>query len=169
MTHTITLYDGERFEGIPGSPKFRMMRFSEYTSPVEVPRLQDAVTAMEAEPTRILLNSADREKQAELHWRIAVPVMCIVLTIIAVPLSRLRPREGRYARFLHAVLIYFVYSTILSAGKVWIARGKVPEYLGLWWVHFVVIGLALLYIFTPALIARLRYRDLPPTPRPSPA
>ena len=71
MTHTITLYDGERFEGIPGSPKFRIMRFTENTIPVEVPKLSDAVTALEAEPTRTLLDSDDREKRAELHWRIA--------------------------------------------------------------------------------------------------
>ena len=167
MTHTITLYDGERFEGVPGSPKFRMMRFSENTIPVEVPKLQDAVTALEAESTRALLSSRDREKRAELHWRVAIPVMCIVLTLLAVPLSRLRPREGRYARFLQAVLIYFVYSTILSAGKVWIARGKVPEALGLWWVHFVVIGLSMLYIFGPAIIARLRYRDVTTQPVPA--
>ena len=49
-------------------------------------------------PTRALLGSRDREKRAELHWRIAMPVMCLVLTLLAVPLSRLRPREGRYAR-----------------------------------------------------------------------
>ena len=161
MTHTITLYDGERFEGVPGSPRFRMMRFSENTIPVEVPKLADEITALEAQPTVTLLRSSDREQRAELHWRIAVPVMCIVLTILAVPLSRLRPREGRYARFLQAVLIYFVYSTILSAGKVWIARGRVPEQLGLWWVHLVVIALSLLYIYGPAAIARLRYRDTP--------
>lgn len=167
MTHTITLYDGERFEGIPGSPKFRMMRFTENRIPVEVPKLTDAVTALEAEPTGALLHSPDREKQAELHWRIAIPVMCIVLTLLAVPLSKLRPREGRYARFLQAVLIYFVYSTILSAGKVWIARGKVPPELGLWWVHFVVMGLAMAYIYGPVLIARLRYRDVPPAQVPA--
>jgi lipopolysaccharide export system permease protein len=40
MTHTITLYDGERFEGVPGSAKFRMMRFTQNTIPVEVPRLR---------------------------------------------------------------------------------------------------------------------------------
>jgi lipopolysaccharide export system permease protein len=162
MTHTITLYDGERFEGVPGSPKFRMMRFTENTIPVEVPKLSDAITSLEAEPTSALLASHDRNKRAELHWRMAIPVMCIVLALLAVPLSKLRPREGRYARFLHAVLIYFVYSTMLSAAKVWIARGKVPEPLGLWWVHFVVIGLTLLYIYGPAMIARLRYKDLPP-------
>ncbi|HVY82779.1 MAG TPA: LPS export ABC transporter permease LptF [Steroidobacteraceae bacterium] len=162
LTHTITLYDGQRFEGIPGSPKFRMMRFAENTIPVQVPKLTDTITATEAEPTRALLASTDLEKRSELHWRVATPVMCIVLTLLAVPLSRLRPREGRYARFLHAVLIYFVYSTILSAGKVWIARGKVPEWLGLWWVHLVVTALALLYIYGPRLLARLRYREVAP-------
>jgi lipopolysaccharide export system permease protein len=166
MTHTITLFDGERFEGVPGSAKFRMMRFTQDRIPVEVPKLSDAVTALEAESTGTLLESADREKRAELHWRVAMPVMCLVLTFLAVPLSRLRPREGRYARFLQAVLIYFVYSTILSAGKVWIARGRVPEEFGLWWVHVVVIALAMLYIYGPALIARLRYRAVP---RPVPA
>lgn len=162
LTHTITLYDGERFEGIPGSGKFRTMRFSENTIPVEVPKVSDEITSLEAVPTSELLASDDREKRAELHWRIATPIMCIVLAILAVPLSRLRPREGRYARFLHTVLIYFVYTTILSAGKVWIARGKTPEWLGLWWVHFVVIGLALLVIYGPGLIARLRYRGVVP-------
>lgn len=161
MTHTITLYDGERFEGVPGSPKFRMMRFAENTIPVEVPKLSDAVSSLEAVPTRALLDSNDRAKRAELHWRVAVPVMCIVLTLLAVPLSRLRPREGRYARFLQAVLIYFVYSTILSAAKVWIARGRVPEELGLWWVHVVVVALSLLYIYGPGMIARLRYKETP--------
>lgn len=31
MSHTITLYDGERFEGRPGSPQFRIVRFREHT------------------------------------------------------------------------------------------------------------------------------------------
>ncbi len=37
MTHTITLYDGERFEGVPGSPEFRIVRFAEHVVPIEVP------------------------------------------------------------------------------------------------------------------------------------
>src|SRR5262249_6126478 len=30
-THTLTLYDGERFEGIPGGGEFRIVRFAEHT------------------------------------------------------------------------------------------------------------------------------------------
>ena len=37
MTHTITLYDGERFEGVPGSPQFRIVRFAEHVIPIQVP------------------------------------------------------------------------------------------------------------------------------------
>src|SRR5262245_27899862 len=76
-THMITLYDVRRFEGVPGSPKFRMMTFEESTIPLEVPKLSDAVTSLEAAPTSVLLHSTDRNKRAELHWRVAMPVMCI--------------------------------------------------------------------------------------------
>src|SRR5262249_53207111 len=37
LTHTITLYDGERFEGVPGSPQFRIVRFAEHVVPIQVP------------------------------------------------------------------------------------------------------------------------------------
>jgi lipopolysaccharide export system permease protein len=160
MAHTITLYDGERFEGVPGSPRFRIVRFEENTIPVEVPKLSDAVVSLEATTTSALLTGNEIEKRAELHWRIAMPVMCIVLTLIAIPLSRLRPREGRYARVVYAILIYIVYTYVMSAAKVWIARGTVPEWLGLWWVHVLVGGGALLIFQGPLLVQRLRYRPV---------
>ena len=49
--------------------------------------------------------------------------MALVLTLIAVPLSRLRPRQGRYARVGFAIVVYFVYSNLLSASKVWVEKG----------------------------------------------
>src|SRR6202020_645211 len=118
MTHTITLYDGERFEGVPGSPEFRIVRFAEHVVPIQVPAPTDAIKNIEAQPTESLLGSTDLEKRAELHWRIALPLMCLVLTLLAVPLARLRPRPGRYARVWLAIMVYFVYSNLISAGKV---------------------------------------------------
>jgi lipopolysaccharide export system permease protein len=158
MTHTITLFDGERFEGMPGSPEFRIVRFAEHTVPVQVPELADAVTKVEGESTRELLQSNDLEQRAELHWRIALPVQALVLTLLAVPLSKLRPRQGRFARVWIAVLIYFVYSNLVQAGKVWIERGRIPEQLGLWWVHALVVLIALLVIAGPGWMARLRHK-----------
>jgi len=156
--HTITLYDGERYEGAPGSPEFRIMRFVEYTIPVQVPAVSDVVKNLEAQPSRALLESSDPEKRAELHWRVAMPVSCIVLTLLAVPLSRLRPRQGRYARVWVALVIYFLYQNLINIGKVWLARGSVPEIAGLWWTHAAVVLLTLAVVYGPVLANRLRYR-----------
>jgi lipopolysaccharide export system permease protein len=158
MTHILTLYDGERFEGVPGSPEFRIVRFAEHVVPVQVPALPDIGRRLEAQPTSQLLRSRDPDDQGELHWRLALPMMCLVLALVAVPLSRLQPRQGRYARVWVAVLIYFLYSNLVSVGKVWISHGKAPEWLGLWWTHVVVVLLALLVIAWPGLRNRLRYR-----------
>ena len=157
-THTITLYDGERHEGQPGSPEFRIMHFTEYTIPIQVPLVSGVVKNLEAQPSRALLESSDLNKRGELHWRVAMPVSCIVLTLLAVPLSRLRPRQGRYAKVWVAIVIYFLYQNLITVGKVWIARGTVPEIAGLWWTHAVVVLLALVVISGPTIGNRIRYR-----------
>ena len=158
MTHTIILYDGERYEGQPGSPEFRIVHFAEHTIPVQVPVVADVVKNLEAQSSRSLWDSQDLNKRAELHWRVAMPVSCIVLTLLAAPLSRLRPRQGRYSRVWVAVVIYFLYQNLITVGKVWIAHGKIPQIVGLWWTHAAVALLALLVMSGPALSTRLRYR-----------
>jgi lipopolysaccharide export system permease protein len=158
MTHIITLYDGERLEGVPGSAQFRILRFAEHVIPVQMPALVDTARRLDGMPSRALLGSHDPEQQAELQWRIAMPVTCLVLALLAVPLARLKPRQGRYARVWLAVLVYFLYSNLISAGKVWIAHGTVPLVLGLWWTHAAVVLLALLIVAGPGIAHRLRRR-----------
>ena len=87
-----------------------------------------------------------------------MPLMCIILTVIAVPLARLRPRQGRYARVWLAVVVYLVYANLISAGKAWVAHGAIPVALGLWWAHAAVILLAAALILAPQATQRLRYR-----------
>jgi lipopolysaccharide export system permease protein len=137
------------------------VRFAEHVIPVQVPALGDVVKNLDAQPSMALYESKDLVKRAEQHWRVALPTMCIVLTLLAVPLSRLNPRQGRYARVWLAVVIYFVYSNLISAGKVWIARGTLPESVGLWWTHAAVILLASAVVFGPRLAARLTHRAHP--------
>ena len=158
LTHILTLYDGERLEGVPGSPEFRMVRFAEHVVTLQVPMITDVVRDLEARSTSSLRHSTDRAERAELHWRISMPIMCLVLALLAVPLSKLRPRQGRYARVWIAVLIFFIYYNLATTGRTLIARNTVPEVVGLWWTHVVVGLLALGVILGPGLIHRLRYR-----------
>ena len=154
----ITLYDGERFEGIPGERRFRIVRFAENTIPVRLPPLSGGTVALEGVPTRELLKGATPGHVSELHWRIAFPLMALVLACIAIPLARLRPRQGRYARIGYAVLIFFVYINLALAGRQAMARGALPGWIGLWWVHLSVVLLAAVILLLPNYLARRRYR-----------
>ncbi|MGH8217409.1 MAG: LPS export ABC transporter permease LptF [Steroidobacteraceae bacterium] len=156
---TITLYDGERYEGEPGGAEYRMMRFAEHTIPVSMPPPVISVSDLDAAPTARLIGAPDRASEAELQWRFAMPVMCMVLAVIAVPLSRLKPRQGRYARLWVAVVLYLVYSNLVTLGRSWIEHGTVPASIGLWWTHLVLIGAAALVVLGPRVLARLRHRD----------
>jgi lipopolysaccharide export system permease protein len=57
-----------------------------------------------------------------------------------------------------AIMVYFVYSNLVSAGKTWLAHGTTPEGLGLWWTHVAVVLLALAFIAGPRILANLRLR-----------
>ncbi len=154
----ITLYDGERFEGTAGKPNFRIMHFAEQVIPVRAHPLGGSAQRLETVSSGELWRSSDPQKRAELHWRISLPIMCVVLTVLAIPLSRLKPRQGRYSRVWLAVLIYFVYSNLISAGQVWLGRGLIPQAFGLWWVHAAVVTTLVLVVWLPGAAARLQAR-----------
>lgn len=156
LLHTLVLENGRRYEGVPGSAEFRITEFQEHGIPVRLPAARLDVTRLEIKPTTALLASGRREDQAELQWRLSMPVMVIVLTLLAVPLARLRPRQGRYARIGLAILLYFVYANLLSAAKVWMTKGIVPSGIGLWWVHALLLALVLVVVLRRAIWLRLR-------------
>jgi lipopolysaccharide export system permease protein len=99
------------------------------------------------------------DRQAQLQWRIALPVMCLVLAVLAVPISRLPPRRGRLSRVWLAVLVFILYFYLLSAGRVAMEHGTLPAAIGLWWTHVVVVITVLLIARFPHWLARLRNRS----------
>jgi lipopolysaccharide export system permease protein len=135
QSETITLYDGQRLEGIPGDTRYRIMRFDEQLIPIRTPESSQRSQRVDGISTSQLLESNDPKLRAEFQWRLGLPIMTLVLTAMAVPLGRLRPRQGRYAHVWIAVLVFALYANIALAGRTWIARGKTPQELGLWWVH----------------------------------
>jgi len=156
---SVTLYDGARYEGIPGQSAFRIIRFKEQSIPVRLPEGRALPQRTDLEPTTHLLASRSPKEAAELHWRIATPVMIVILGILGVPLARLKPREGRYARVITVIVLYFLYVNLLTAGQVWIARGVTPEWLGLWWVHALLVLLVAAFLWLPRERARARHRE----------
>lgn len=145
--HVLVLYDGERYEGTPGQAIMRRVRFAEHGMPVRVADPATGASRIEARPTRELLGSPDPKAQAELQWRVSLPLMAIVLTLLAVPLAELKPRQGRYGRIGAAILVYFVYSNLVSAARTWVEKGSLAPAIGLWWPHLIVLGIALFLLY----------------------
>lgn len=151
------LYDGERYEGVPGSGEFRKITFSEGGIPIRLGETGAKADKPGMKLTAELLGSGKLTDIAELHWRISAPLSAIVLLMLAVPLARLRPRQGRFGKMGIAILVYFLYSQLLTSARTWIENGVVPPSVGLWWVHAVAacFGVWLLARESPPGRARL--------------
>jgi lipopolysaccharide export system permease protein len=141
--HFVTLFNGRRYEGVPGQSDFRVIEFREHGIPISTPADVVGPRDPDTKPTRELWGTHTSSDIAQLQSRTSSPLMVLVLTLVAVPLSRLRPRQGRYARVGFAIVVYFVYSNLLSAAKVWLERGELSPLVGVWWVHAGVLTLGL--------------------------
>ncbi len=145
-TRYFVLYNGRRYEGIPGSAEFQVMEFAEYGIPYRLPGADALELAPRAKPTPQLLRSAAEEDIAEWHFRLAVPISTVILAILAAPLSRSQPRAGRYGKLAIGLLVFIIYFNLMSAGKAWIETGAVAPAVGLWWVHGLMLSFALILI-----------------------
>jgi lipopolysaccharide export system permease protein len=96
--------------------------------------------------TSALFGDDDPKTIAELQWRLSMPLSVLLLSLLAVPLAHTSPRAGRYSRIAVAILIYIPYANLLVLARKWVAAGSVPAWLGLWWVHVLVLLLAFLLI-----------------------
>lgn len=139
----LVLENGERYQGFPGDPAFRVLAFERHgirmdgTGPAEVRLKHDAV------PTPELLAGGTPRDRAELQWRLALPVAVPVLLVLAVPLARRStPRQGRYARLFLAILLFIIYYNLLGTARLWLERGQLPAAVGLWWVHLLPLAVA---------------------------
>jgi lipopolysaccharide export system permease protein len=151
--HLVTLFNGRRYEGVPGHDDFRVIEFREHGIPILTPADAVGTKDPDTKPTRELLGSDAPSDVAQLQFRTSTPLMALILTLIAVPLSRLRPRQGRYARVGFAIVVYFVYSNLLSAAKVWLEKGELSPAIGVWWVHLAALALGLYLVVREARTA----------------
>lgn len=143
----IVLQQGSEYEGLPGNANYQVAHFDQYKVRLPHPTItiqNDTRTASTA--SLLPFNNKDLRKAAELQWRLSIPVMVLTLTLVAVPLSRVNPRSGKYAKLLPAIVLYIVYANFMFVSRDWIIAGKVPLWIGMWWLHLAVAILGLFLI-----------------------
>ena len=133
---------------MPGQANYQITFFEEYGSRLEPPIELSEGSEVDGMSTQALLGSSELSHQVALQWRFSIPMMIIVVALLAVPLSRINPRSGRFARVLPTVILYFVYLVALNAMRVNIEAGNVPVAVTLLPVHLLFLLLALGLLFS---------------------
>ena len=139
----LALFDGHRSEGRAGQLRYQRLHFDR--ADVRLPRLQGRSFSVEEDgkTVRELLASSDLKDRTELHWRLVPALSVLVLVALAVALARTSPREGKYGNVMIGLLTYVAYVNFLALGRALLEQGKLPMWLGLWWVHLAFLGFAL--------------------------
>ncbi|ARB92356.1 LPS export ABC transporter permease LptF [Legionella longbeachae] len=144
----IILQNGKEYQGVPGHADYQIAEFGEYKARLPHPVVKISEDFRTISTANLFpFNNTDRAKAAELQWRFSVPIMVFALTLIAVPLSRINPRSGKFAKLLPAIIIYIVYANLLFIARDAMVSGKMPQWLGLWWVHLCIIAFGLWLIW----------------------
>jgi len=145
ITHErfVVASNGNRYLGVPGQKEFHMIQFEKYGLRLSAHKTK-FTRKHNAMPTKELIKNYGKHPKfaAELQWRLSVPLSVWVLILLAIPLSSVSPRQGKYAKLLPAILIYIFYVNLMIVAQDWVEDGKVPTWIGVWWVHAVFLGLA---------------------------
>lgn len=134
----LLLRDGYRYEGTPGTAEYRTIHFAEHGLLLQTREVVVSKRRRNAIPSTTLWRSMDPPDTAELQWRIATPISALLLALLAVPLSKTNPRQGRFGRLFIGIMLVVIYNNLLSVGRSALAKGDISPWIGVWWVHLLL-------------------------------
>lgn len=155
----IVLNNGFEVEGPrTGGLDYNLMRYAR--NEVQLPSGDSKYDpgSPEMQPTLALLGDDRPAAKAQLHNRIAPPLLTFAFGLLAVPLARSTPRQARYGRMLMGFLTYLVGMELMLMGTKWLETGKIAPEFGLWWLVLPLLAVATWLYFTDGRLRRPRVR-----------
>lgn len=156
----VLLQNGRRYDRASDSPFLDLMEFERYGIRVvsrALPFVGDRPAR--AMPSSVLIQDRTRYHLGELLWRMALPLMCLLLMLMAIPLGFVNPRGGRSANLMIALFLFVFYSNMISVLQASVMRGKLSFMTGWWPMHLLAL-LAITLMFLWRLKMNSRYHPL---------
>ncbi|UOG17406.1 LPS export ABC transporter permease LptF [Acinetobacter sp. PK01] len=128
--NVVDLVQGRRYEIYPGQPKYTQAEFQSYRLRLENDKeAKFESSEVEALTTgKLWQNRNDPIVASELGWRMFVPLVMIVALGLAVALSEVSPRQGRYLKLFPALLIFASLIVAMMAIKTRVSKQEI----GIW-------------------------------------
>ncbi|WP_026637299.1 LPS export ABC transporter permease LptF [Duganella zoogloeoides] len=156
----LVLKNGRRYQGVPGQSDFQTMEFESYSMRVASQSQElDPDSDTDAIPTMALFADTSNSGRAELLSRIASPLTCLLLVLLAIPLGFVNPRAGSSANLIIALLIFFSYNNLVKLMEGVVQGGKISFALG-WWPLHLITALVVLAMFAWRLNLNHPYHPL---------
>jgi len=164
----VVLENGSRYEGSPGSADFRIVEFERLARVIQPAVARALPVSHKAIPTEALALAEGDAERAELFWRVSVPILAFVLTLLAIPLAHVNPRLGRSFNLFSAAFIYFSYTNFINVVQSLIAQGKLGFWPGLLLPHGIALAVVVL-LFRHQLSVHGLFGRPPPAGPPAPS
>lgn len=145
----VDLYQGRRYSLVPGQPKYLQAEFEHYRLRLESEEHKEIETKrLETMTMSDLWQKRDSGNiiLSELGWRIFAPFVIFIALMLAVPLSEVSPRQGRYYRLFPAIMIFASLIVALMAIKTRMTKDEI----GIWAYPVILVG----YMFVAWFFAR---------------
>jgi lipopolysaccharide export system permease protein len=156
----LVLKNGRRYDGTPSEPEFQLMEFERYGVLInsQTPG-SAATTSARALPLGLLIANPTPQNRAELLWRVALPIMGMLLMLLGIPLGFVNPRGGRSANLLLALLVFVVYSNMVSVLQAAVSQERMTLTEG-WWPLHVLAALLVAFLFSWRILMNSRHHPL---------
>lgn len=144
---TLELTQGYRYSGIPGQADYNQVSFEHLSLIISTtPKLINPIDHRRTIPTAKLFGSDNPQYQAELMWRLSLPIAALILSILAVPLSYFNPRTGHTYNILFAIGFFLIYQNGLTFLRNAIEDGKLNFWLGFAPIHLLMLFCAIILL-----------------------
>jgi lipopolysaccharide export system permease protein len=152
----LVLLNGTRYEGTPGRRDYRIVEFERYSMRIDSVPVKQADLQVHSMSTMELWRNPTTWNLAELEWRVGLPISATILALLAIPLSYINPRAGRSLNLILAIVLYMLYSNMISVTNSWVAQGKITPGVGLWGIHIAMLIVTLLMFYRRMTLFFLR-------------
>ena len=142
----LVLGPGQRVEGVAGQKNFKFLDYEQHGILIQKKNKPPGKVHSIENTLAGLWSSSRMSDRVELQWRIAIPVVLFTLAIVAVPLSHISPRQGRFGKVGYALAVYFVYFNLLVTTRAQLEAEVIPMAINFWWVHLLFIAFAALLL-----------------------
>jgi len=138
---TLHLEQGTTHEVDPQHPeRYSVATFTDTDLPIPLDRGEGTIAEWRAPPAlglkELLEETRDPAKRqaalVELHYRLALPIASLVLTLVGIPLGLSTRKGGKAVGVVLTILIVFVYYILMAFGLGFAKQGRLNPAVGLW-------------------------------------